>query len=233
MDQGGNLNNMQVARLLFTSPTKAFTALKEKPAFALPMFLTLAGVAVVTAWYYSKVDIAWLADQTLAAARMTAEQQQRMAAGMTRPVMLWSSTIVAPIAIAIIMTIGSLYFLLAGNITNVRYSFKHWFAFNWWAASPQIIAYIPSLLILALTRTTQLSASTLAPLSLNELVFHRATGTPGYSLLSSLGLVQVVTIWLTYLGVRAWSGRSALFCLVFTLLPTVLIYGVWALFAFR
>jgi Yip1-like protein len=224
---------MQVARLLCTSPTKAFEALKAKPVFALPMFLTLAGVALVTAWYYAKVDIAWLADQTLAAAKMTAEQQQRVAATMTRPVMLWSSTIIAPIGVAIIMTIGSLYLVIAGNITNVRYSFKQWFAFNWWAASPQIVAYIPSLLILALSSSTQMQASTLAPLSLNELVFHRAVGTPGYSLLSSLGLVQVATIWLTYIGVRAWSGRSALFCWIFTLLPTVLIYGVWALFAFR
>ena len=74
---------------------------------------------------------------------------------------------------------------------------------------------------------------TLQPLSLNELVFHRATGTPGYSLLSALGLVQVAALWLTYVGVRVWSGRSTLFCLIFTLLPTVLIYGVWAFFAFR
>jgi hypothetical protein len=227
------LNNLQVARLMFTSPSKAFTELKLKPVFALPMWLTLIGTTAMTAWYYSIVDIAWLQDQLLASAKVTAEQQQLIAARLSRPVLLWSSTIAAPLVLLLIITIGSLYFLLAGNITNVRNSFRHWFAFNWWAGSPQIIAFIPSFLILALSHTTQISASALQPLSLNELVFHRGAGTPGYSLLSALGLVQIAALWLTYIGVRAWSGRSTLFCLVFTLLPTVLIYGVWALFAFR
>jgi hypothetical protein len=222
-----------VARLLFTSPTQAFTELKQKPVFLLPMGLTLIGLVVVTAWYYSKVDIAWLQDQLLTARRIPVTEQQRMASSMTRPVLLWSSTILAPIAVLIIVAISSLYFMLAGSITNVRYSFRHWFAFNWWAGSPQIIAFIPSLLILALSSTTQIHASALQPLSLNELVFHRAVGSPGYSFLSSLGLVQIAVVWLTYIGTRAWSGRSTLFCLVFALLPTALIYGVWALFAFR
>jgi hypothetical protein len=224
---------MQVAGLFFTSPSKAFAALKENPVFGLPMFLLLAGSAVLTAWYYGKVDIAWLQDQMLGQGKLTPEQQQMMASRMTRGVLLWSSAIAAPIVAGVVLTIGSLYFLLAGNVTNVRYSFKHWFAFECWAALPQIVAYIPSFLILALSTNTQIGASALQPLSLNELVFHLPMGAKGYSLVSALGLVQIVALWLTYTGLRVWSGRSTLFCLVFTLLPTVLIYGVWALFAFR
>jgi hypothetical protein len=227
------LNNLQVARLLFTSPSQAFAALKEKPVFALPMWLTLIGTVAITAWYYSKVDIAWMQEQMAIAGNVPAAQREQMAAGISRPILLWGSVIAAPIAIIAITSIGALYFMLAGAITNVRFSFKHWFAFNWWAGSPQIIAFIPSLLILALSSTTQIPQSSLSPLSLNELVFHRAAGTPGYSLLSTLGLVQVAAVWLTYVGLRAWSGRSALFCLIFAILPSVLIYGVWALFAFR
>jgi hypothetical protein len=227
------LTNLQGARLLLTSPTNAFAKLKENPVFALPMWLTLIGTFVVTTWYYSIVDIEWLRDQMTAAAGIPAGQRSLPASNITRPLLLWGSAIAAPIAVVVITTIGALYFMLAGNVTNVRYSFRHWFAFNWWAASPQIIAFIPSLLILAMSSTAQIHASALQPLSLNELVFHRAMGTPGYSLLSSLGLVQVAAAWLTYIGIRAWSGRSTLFCLVFALLPTVLIYGVWALFAFR
>jgi len=227
------LNNLQVARLLFTSPTQAFTALKSKPVFALPMWLILIGTIAITAWYYSKVDIAWMHEQMAVAAKIPAAQQEQMAARMTRPTLLWGSVIAAPIVIVAITSIGALYFMLAGAIANVRYSFKHWFAFNWWAGSPQIIAFIPSLLILALSRTTQIQQSSLQPLSLNELFFHRVLGTPGYTLLSSLGLVQVAAAWLAYLGLRAWFGRSPLFCAIVAVLPTVLIYGIWALFAFR
>jgi hypothetical protein len=231
--RGWNLKNLQVARLLLTNPTQAFAEIKAKPVFALPMWLTLIGTIAVIAWYYSKVDIAWLQDQMAVAARMPAAQQGQMAARMTRSALLWVSVITAPVAIMVITLIGALYFMLAGAITNVRYSFKHWFAFNWWAGSPQIVAFIPSLLILALSRTTQMPQSSLQPLSLNELIFHRTLGTPGYSLLSSLGLVQVAVVWLSYIGLRAWSGRSPQLCTIVAMLPIVLAYGVWALFAFR
>jgi len=223
-----------VARLLFTSPTQAFAALKEKPVYVLPMLLTLIGVTVLTACYYSKVDIAWLQDQTLGSARgLTPDQQKAVAATMTRAVLFWSSTILAPVSIFVIMMLGALYYLIAGNVTNVRYSFGHWFAFSWWSSSPQIIGSLASILMIVLNRSTQIGTSAMQPLSLNELVFHRGVGQPGYTFLSSLGLIQVASVWLTYIGVKAWSGRSTLFCLVFTLLPTVVIYGVWAFFAFR
>ena len=125
------------------------------------------------------------------------------------------------------------FFIVAGNITNVRYSFRHWFAFCWWVATPQILSAIPALLILLLTDTSQLDASALNPLSLNELVFHRGLAEPGYSFLTSIGLIQIAIWWLTVVGVKVWSGRSTLFCTVFALLPSVIIYGLWALVAFR
>jgi hypothetical protein len=225
---------MQVARLLFTSPTQAFTALKEKPVFALPMVLTLVCAVAATATYYSKVDFAWLQDQLISQMKnLTADQQQFAASRMTRPVTLWTSVIFAPIGLTIAMVIGAVYFLVVGQVTKVRYSFNHWFAFCWWVSSPQIISSIAALLILAFSSSTQISTSAMQPLSLNEFVFHKTLGDPGYSLLSSVGLVTVASAWLTYVGIKAWSGRSTTFCLTFTLLPLVLIYGVWALLAFR
>src|SRR3569833_84718 len=224
------MQNYQVARLFLTSPIHAFTQLKDKPVFALPMGLTILGTVAVTAWYYSKVDIAWLQDQMTAAARISAAQQAQMATRMSRPVLLWGSVIAAPIAILVITTVVALYFRLVAAVANMRYSYKHWFAFIWWAGSPQIISFIPSLLILAMS-SPQIPQSSLQPLSLNELIFHRTSGAPGYSLLSSLGLVQVATMLLTYVGLRTWSGRSPLFCAIFALSPNVLIFGTWAVFA--
>ena len=225
---------MQVARLLFTSPTQAFTALKEKPVFALPMVLMILGLTLVTVAYYAKVDIAWFLDQMMASARnVNAQQQQVMASIMTRKVLLASSAISAPIGLSVAMVISALYLLIAGNITKVRYSFKHWFAFSWWGSSPLLIGNIAALLTIAFSRSTQISQSAMQPLSLNELVFHKTLGQPGFTLLTSLGLIQIASLWLTYVGIKAWSGRSTTFALVFVLVPYVLIYGVWAFFAFR
>jgi hypothetical protein len=223
---------MQLARQMFASPAKAFAALKEQPVFGLPLWLMLLGTALVTGWYYGVVDIAWMQEQQLDAANVPEAQRAAMRA-TPRAVYLAIGLIGAPIGVMVIMTLGTLYFMLAGAITNVRYSFKHWFAFNWWAASPAIIAFIPSLLILATASTTEIPLSALQPLSANELIFHTELGDKGYTFLQSIGLVQIVTCALTVIGVRVWSGRSMLFSLVFGLLPTVLIYGTWALFAFR
>jgi hypothetical protein len=229
--RGDALSNIQLARLLVTSPSALFAALKEKPLFALPMWLVLIGTAGMIGWYYAIVDIAWLQDQMISSAQVPAAQQE--AFKLSRPVLLWTTVIATVIVMFIVVTLGSLYFMLAGAITNVRYSFKHWFAFNWWATSPQILACIPSALILLLTDTNQLDVSALQPLSLNELFFHRTAGQPGYSLLTSFSLLHIVIAWLSVVGVRVWSGRSMSFSLVFALLPTVLIYGIWALFSFR
>jgi hypothetical protein len=223
---------MQLAQQMFTSPAKAFAALKERPVFGLPMWLMLLGTALVTGWYYGIVDIAWLQDQQLEAANIP-EAQRAAIRSTPRAVFLAIGVIGAPIGIMVIMTLATLYLMLAGAITNVRYSFKHWFAFNWWAASPGIIAMIPSLLILATASTTEIPASALQPLSANELFVHAAPGDKGYNFLQAIGLVQLVSCVLTVIGVRVWSGRSMLFSIVFGLLPTVLIYGGWALFAFR
>jgi hypothetical protein len=68
--RGSDLNNMQLAQQMFTSPAKVFAALKERPVFGLPMWLMLLGTALVTGWYYGIVDIAWLQDQQLEAANI-------------------------------------------------------------------------------------------------------------------------------------------------------------------
>jgi hypothetical protein len=73
----------------------------------------------------------------------------------------------------------------------------------------------------------------MAPLSLNELFFHKGMAEPGFNLLTALTLVHPVIWGLTVVGVQAWSGRSWLFGSVFSLLPPLLVYGSWAAFALR
>src|SRR5262245_63592843 len=121
-----------------------FSALKERPLFALPMWLLLISTVATTAWYYGIVDVAWLQEQTLLASKVPPDQAAQIASRVTRPLLLWSSVIIAPIAIVAIVALISLYFMLAGAITNVRYPFKQWFALNWWSATPGIVAAIPT-----------------------------------------------------------------------------------------
>ena len=225
------MTNLEVARLLVTSPSRAFAALKESPVFALPMWGVIIATGGVIALYYLFVDMAWLADQMATQAKLPAEQAANFK--ISRGLLLGASLVGVVIALLAIQSVSALYLLIAGNITNVRYSFRHWFAFSWWVSSPQMLGAIPALLILLLGNASQISASALNPLSLNELLFHRGPADPGYNLLTNFGLIHIAIAWLSVLGVRVWSGRSMTFCIVFALLPTVLVYGIWALFAFR
>jgi hypothetical protein len=68
---------------------------------------------------------------------------------------------------------------------------------------------------------------------LNSLLFHRAVGEPGFTLLSSMNLTQLATLYLAIIGVKIWSSRSWLFAVLFVAVPWVLIYGIWAWFSLR
>jgi hypothetical protein len=73
----------------------------------------------------------------------------------------------------------------------------------------------------------------LQPLSLNELVFHLPQGTVAAGLLGALNLTYLLNWALMIIGVRAWSQRSWQFSSIYVLLPWVVIFGLWAVAAFR
>jgi hypothetical protein len=126
-----------------------------------------------------------------------------------------------------------LYLLLAAKVTKLPQGFKHWFAFSCWSSLPLFLTLVVSAIFLIMSDTPQVSPSVLQPLSINELVLHRPAGSPGYGLLESLSIPAVLSWILMIIGVRVWSERSWTFSAIFILLPVVVLYGIWAAFAFR
>jgi hypothetical protein len=126
-----------------------------------------------------------------------------------------------------------MYLTLAGNIFNVRLKFQQWFALSCWTALPHLIGVVAMAAYLLTAQSNQIGNDELSVLSLNELFFNKSVTDKGFAFLSSLTLLHPWAWWLTVVGVRAWSGRSWLFSSVFALTPIVLIYGGWALWAFR
>ncbi|HMA10799.1 MAG TPA: hypothetical protein VKO83_02850, partial [Steroidobacteraceae bacterium] len=96
-----------------------------------------------------------------------------------------------------------------------------------------VLSLIAAALVLLTATSTQLDQADLKPLSINSLFVQRAFDQPGYTLFSSIDLIQFFSIYLSVVGVRAWSGRSWLFSSIFALLPYVLIYGIWAFISLR
>jgi hypothetical protein len=132
------------------------------------------------------------------------------------------------VAVAAIKLLEALYYSLAGKITNVERSFRHWLALASWSSLPSLLGVVASAALLLATDTNQIDTGALAALSLNELFFHVSLNGKGYTLLTTLTLLHPWMWWLTALSVRLWSGRSWTFSAIFALLPVVVGYGTWA-----
>lgn len=231
------MNNLQIATGLFTAPAKTFEAIAEKPRWLFPFLLVLLCSLGLALWYYGTVDVSWLIDKQISsspqAANLTEEQRARIAQFSNRGTIMLSSTLVALILMALIRVLEAVWYTLAGKVTNVDQGFRKWFSLACWTSIPGVLAVIPAALGLLTANTTQLDPSVLTPLSLNELFFHREIGERGYSLLSGIGVLQIVGAVLAIIGVHTWSKRSWLFSSVFVLLPVVLILAVFVLLATR
>ncbi len=231
------MNNMQMIVALATAPQRAFEALAAKPRWLFPLLLLLASTLLLTIWYYSKVDLAWLVDEQLRSNPRTAaltEAQREQISGRMNPAMItWSSVIAVVIVLVLVRVLEATWYTLAGKVTNVDRTFKQWFALANWSSLPSVIAVIPAAVALLMADTNQLAPGVMQPLSLNELFFHRGTGESGYQLYSNISLLGLLGVLLAIIGVKTWSARSWVFSTVYVLLPIALIGGVWALFALR
>lgn len=233
------MSNLEILQALVFEPRKAFAGIAERPRFFFPLLLLILATTVMSVWYTSVVDIAWLADREMrhgfAAGRLTEEQiaVQVQNAVDQRGVRAAIGAVATVILLPLFMLLGALYYLLAGKITNIDRSYRQWLAFSSWTTLPTALSVIPAALVLLTAETNQFGQEALQVLSLNALIFHRDIGEPGFSWLNGLNLLQFVSIYLSIYGVKAWSGRSWLFSSVFILIPWFLIYIPWAWFSFR
>ncbi|HEY5809365.1 MAG TPA: YIP1 family protein [Povalibacter sp.] len=231
------MNNLDLSVALATAPSSAFEELRERPRFWFPLLLLVASTAAMSWWYYSIVDIEWFKDAMVSNdPNMQKLPEAERAAAMsmlTRTTLLWSSVAGAIVALPIVLLLWALYLRLAAKVTKLPQRFKHWFALSCWTTLPVLLSTVVGAIFLIMSDTPQVSPSVLQPLSLNELLLHRPIGSPGYSLFESLGIPLVLGSILMIIGVRVWSQRSWVFSGIFTLLPTVVIYGIWAFVAFR
>jgi hypothetical protein len=231
------MNNITLAGLVITSPSAAFAELRERPRFWLPLIALVLAVALQQFWYYSIVDFAWLTDHMFSGSSrfdsMTPEQRERAMSMMSQNMLMWSSVVSVAVMIPIVMALIAVYYLLAGKVTNVQFSFKHWFSFSIWCSVPMLIGIAASYAILAMEgANAQIGPSELQLLSANELFFHLPPSHPGAQMLMQLNPVTFWTWAIGIIGVKTWSNRSWLFSTVFVMLPSVVIYGIWALIAF-
>jgi hypothetical protein len=231
------MNNLALSVALATAPSSAFAELRERPRFWFPLLLVVFATVGLTYWYYSVVDVEWFKDTMFSNEPVFQQMDEdKRAAAMsmyTRTTLMWGSMVWALVVIPAVFLLEALYLLLAAKVTKLSLGFKHWLALVSWCSLPLLLASVVSAILLFLADSAQVSPSVLAPLSINELLFHVPPGSPGSTLLTSLGIPALLSWALMIFGIRLWSQRSWAFSATVALLPWIVIYGLWAFLAFR
>lgn len=231
------MNNLELSVALATAPASAYSELRERPRFWFPLLVLVLSTVALVYWYYSIVDIEWLKDAMFGnnpdIQNLPEEQRAASMAMMTRTTLLWSSVIGSVLGLPLVFLVSALYLLIAAKVTKLPFGFKHWYAFSSWSSLPLLLGTVVAAILLLLSDTTQISPSTMQALSINQLLLHRPMGSPGHSLFESLNIPGFLSYALMIIGIHTWSQRSWAFSASFILLPAVVIYGIWAFFAFR
>lgn len=226
--------NARLAWSALVEPSQAFAALRERPRFWFPLLAAALAYAVFFAWYYSRVDIAWLADHILGGdprlRQMSDEERAAAAQGLSKGFLLGSSLLTVLVAVPLLRVLEALYFFLVGRAAAIEISFRHWMALSCWSAWPQVLAVVVMTVPLLLKANGQVAPDALNLLSLNELFFHVPLSSPWHTFVSTVTLLHAWSWWLSVLAVRRWTGRSWAFSAVFALVPVLAVYGGWALF---
>jgi hypothetical protein len=232
------MNDAALAGNLVLAPSTTFAELRERPRFWFPLLLLMASSTLLVIWYYSLVDIKWLTDAMFSGnerlANMPEDQKARMMTAMSRNGMLISAAVSTLIALPAVCAVQALYYLLAGKVAGIAFSYRHWFTMSAWCALPAVLGVVAGAAVL-LTESSpmQISPTQLQVLSLNELFFHIPMTGKGAALLGTISLITPLSWALLTICVKTWTNRSWLSSATFALLPSVVIYGVWAIIAFK
>lgn len=218
---------------IFLEPGRVFAALKDKPSFWLPFSLSIVLTVVLTLMYFGKVDSEWFVDQQLAASGKEMSASEIAQAKQVMPSARTMGYIGAPVGalmIAFITALMALYYMLAGRITGAATSFRHGLALTAWSGMPGLLGLIVAIIgIVGMSPQTSLESLMLTnfdPLLVQLPLDHAWSG-----LAKRFSLLSLWSIFLAALGWRTWGRTSWAQAVTVAAIPSVLFYGVMAIFA--
>ena len=222
---------------IFTAPSQAFAAIKERPNPWLPLLVLIGAVFIVQFVYMQVVDFPWLMDHQLqqGGGNMTDAQRAQLVDATTRipPSVLGAiQGVSAGLVILIVYALIALYYTGVSFATNDGHKFQQWLALIAWCSLPSVLGYIASLVNLQVVDARFLPAEQLNPLSFGSLLGLDPQGAPIVQrILLSLDVTVLWSTVLQILGYQAFTQRSFAFSTAIVLGPLAVIILVASLFA--
>lgn len=213
----------------FVAPGECFERAKSdaNAYILLPAAALVCASIALTVFYYLSVDLDWLRSQLVE--RMSSDRRDIAAKLITREFLLVTGVATAAIRLAIWLVLVASYFHWIDRVRGGGRSFGRWFYFT-------SLSYLPLLLLLPVG----IVAIVLAP---EHRILPNALDTTSFShLLSSAdgswkGLadnISVIQLWpvaLQMIGLSNWQlpQASKYHAWVLAALPTLILYGLWAI----
>lgn len=222
---------------IFTAPSQAFAAIKERPNPWLPLSVLMIAVFVVQFAYLQAVDLPWMFDQQLrqSGGDMTDAQRAQAVDVMTTrlPPSVMGSIygIGGALSILAIYALFALYYLGVSFATNDGHKFQQWLALIAWCSLPSVLGYIASLVNLQVTDARFLLPTQLNPLSFGSLLGIEQQGASTVeTILMALDVTVFWSLALTIMGYQAFTQRSIAASALIVLAPYAVIAGIVSLF---
>jgi hypothetical protein len=221
---------------IFTAPSVAFAAIKERPNPWLPLLIVVVGYCVVSFVYLQVVDLPWLMDRQLAqAGNLTDEQRAQAVENALRISPTVYGAIGAAstsISIVAVFALVALYFTGVSFATNDGVKFRQWFAMIVWSTMPVVFGLLATFVNLLVNDARFLPQESLNPLSFGQLLAIDSEGTPIVQrILLSLDITATWGIVLQVIGYQVFTQRSIVRAAVVVLGPLAVLVLVGVLAA--
>ncbi len=215
---------------ILLEPAKSWRALSERTSAWLPLVAMIAAQIVAMYAYYQNVDGPWLIDQMIAGMGDASPDEIAAARSyMSIGTMMWGGIISIAIVVPIIMAILGLYYHLVSKTMGAERKFGQWFGFSVWASWPSVLMSVIALVLIYTASSGEIEAGVMNATSIAYLAGISQFSKWG-ALLGSLSLITFWQIALAAIGFREWTQRSMTTSLFVAAAPSVIIFGIWALF---
>lgn len=221
---------------LFVAPGSLFAALPDRRWWGWAAFVLLTvGITASIFTFVSPMSTEWLVEQQI---QQMSERMSDAEIERVRPhlVSMAPHTAVFGTLGGVIFTgmaivlVGSLYTAmtrLAGS--GPKHGWGTWLRFTTWTQLPQLVAALGLIVLALVASSPDQPMGLMGYASLNNLLLDLPPGHRWYNLATNLSLFTLWSLVLAAIGMRIWTGASAVRATLLAITPWALVFGIWAL----
>ena len=216
---------------IYIAPTQAYAKIRGSGGNLLLLLGQILITALVMYMFYQGMSPEWLVEQQLLhAGELTPAEieQSRAMMAQAAPYTAILGAVSVPFTLVLLTAILAGYLHLITKMSG-DFRYKDWFGFSVWSQMPMLLNTIGLMLLVVFADTPNLPISTANYASLNQLILQLPISAPFFAWAEAFNFFMVWNIAVMAFGLKQWCNFSMVKATIFAALPSVLIFGIWAL----